>query len=90
MDYASAQTIQDRATKVLGEASALEGNSEIGTYYILLGEPQLESNKAAYNKAKNLLNKIPLKKEIIEEDAADDFAEELSIYMQDHGVTRSS
>lgn len=86
MDYAHAQTIQDRATKVLGEASALEGNSEIGTYYILLGEPQLESHKTAYSKAKNLLNKIPIKKEIIEEDAAEDFAAELAAYMREHGV----
>lgn len=86
MDYANAQTIQDRATKVLGEASALDGNREIGTYYILLGEPQLESHKSAYNKAKNLLNKIPIKKEIIEEDDAEDFANELAGYMQEHGV----
>lgn len=86
MDYANAQTIQDRATRVLGEASALDGNKEIGTYYILLGEPQLESHKTAYSKAKNLLNKIPIKKEIIEEDAAEDFADELAGYMQEHGV----
>lgn len=86
MDYANAQTIQDRATRVLGEASALEGNPEIGTYYILLGEPQLDAHKAAYTKAKNLLNKIPIKKEIIEEDAAEHFADELSEYMRGHGI----
>lgn len=86
MDYANAQTIQDRATRVLGEASALKGNTELGIYYILLGEPQLESHKAAYFRAKNLLNKIPIKNEIIEEDAAEDFADELADYMQKHGV----
>ncbi|MEO6050304.1 MAG: DUF3037 domain-containing protein [Pyrinomonadaceae bacterium] len=86
MDYATSQTIQDRATRIFGEASALDGNVEIGTYYILLGEPQLEGHKPAYTKAKNLLNKIPIKKEIIEEDAADDFAAELADYMEEHGV----
>jgi len=86
MDYAHSQSIQERATKVFGEASALEGNPEIGTYYILLGEPQLESHQAAYTKAKNLLNKIAIKKEIIEEDAAEDFAAELARYMEEHGV----
>ena len=86
MDYANAQTIQDRATRVLGEASALEGNAEIGTYYILLGKPQLEAHRTAYTKAKNLLNKIPIKKEIIEEDAAEDFADELANSMKKHGV----
>lgn len=90
LDYAQAQTIQDRATKILGEASALEGNEELGKVYILLGEPKLNSHKNAYNKAKNLLNKIPIDKEIIEEDAAEDFANDLADYMERHGVINES
>jgi len=88
MDYAQSQYIQERATRVFGEAAALEGNEEIGTYYILLGAPQLGSHKAAFEKAKNLLGKIPIKKEIIEEDAAEDFANELASYMEEHGVVK--
>jgi len=86
MDYATAETMQNRATRVLGEASALDGNTELGTYYILLGEPQDESHKSAYIKAKNLLNKIRVKKEIVEEDAAQHFADELANYMEEHGL----
>ena len=42
--------------------AALEGSSELGTYYILLGKPTTESHRTAYIKAKNLLNKIPRQK----------------------------
>lgn len=87
MDYAEASSIQDKATRILGEASALAGNQELSTYYILLGEPRNESHKSAYNKAKSLLNKIPLTKEIIEEDAADQFADHLAGYIEEHDVT---
>ncbi len=86
MDYANAGAIQQRATRVLGEGAALEGNSELGTYYILLGKPTTESHRAAYIKAKNLLNKIPIEKEIFEEDAAKDLADYLADYMERHGV----
>lgn len=86
MDYAQASSIQEKATRILGEASALEGNPELSTYYILLGEPRTESHKGAYIKAKNLLNRIPVKKEIYEEDAAKDLAAYLADYMEKHEV----
>lgn len=86
MDYANSAYIQSKATKVLGEAAALQDNKELGTYYILLGEPRIESHKSSYIKAKNLLNKIPVKKEIFEEDAADDLADLLADYIEQHGL----
>ncbi len=90
MDYAHSQTIQDRATRLLGEASALDGNPELSIYYILLGEPKQSSHKAAYVKAKNLLNRIPILKQIIEENEAKDFAAHLADYMKRHGVLGST
>lgn len=90
MDYAQSHTIQDRATRVLGEASALDGNPELSMYYILLGEPRENSHKSSYIKAKNLLNKIPIKKEIIEEDGAEHFADYLADYMEKHGVIQET
>lgn len=86
MDYAQAAYIQTKATRILGEATALSGNLELSTYYILLGKPRDINHKPAYIKAKNLLNKIPVKKEIFEEDAAKDLAEYLADYMEKHGV----
>ncbi len=38
------------------------------------------------SKLKNLLNKIPIDKEIIEENEAEDFAKEITSYMKEHGV----
>jgi hypothetical protein len=86
MDYANSHSIQDKATKVLGEATALNGTPELSTYYILLGEPRERSHKSAYSKAKDLLHRIPLKNEIIEEDGAEHFADYLSEYMKKHGI----
>lgn len=86
MDYAQAESIQNRAIKILGQATTLEDNSEIGKLYLLLGAPRNSSHKNAYIKAKNLLNKIPIDKEIIEENEAEDFAKEIKSYMKKHGV----
>src|SRR5438132_1459647 len=54
--------------------------------YLLLGPTHLEANRAAYVKAKNLLHKIPVPHELIEEDAAEDFARELADYMRRYGI----
>lgn len=86
MDYAQAESIQNRAIKILGQATTLDGNSEIGKLYLLLGAPKNSSYKNAYIKAKNLLNKIPIDKQIIEENEAEDFAKEITSYMKEHGV----
>jgi hypothetical protein len=90
MDYSRVQRIQEKAARILGDAVILDGNSEIDTLYLLLGKPELETHKAAYVKAKNLLHKIPVKNEIIDEDEAEDFANELAAYMKEHGVTTKS
>lgn len=86
MDYAQAESIQPKAIKVLGQATILKGNPEIGKLYLLLGAPKNSSHINAYIKAKNLLNKIPIDKEIIEENEAEDFAKEITSYMKEHGV----
>jgi hypothetical protein len=88
MDFAQAEFIQDKAIRVLGQATTLEGNNEIGKLYLLLGEPRISSHKNAYIKAKNLLNKIPLKKEFVEEREAEDFAKELELEMKKHGIIK--
>jgi hypothetical protein len=86
MDYAQVESIQTRAIKILGQATTLKGNPEIGKLYLLLGAPKNSSHRNAYIKAKNLLNKIPIDKEIIEENEAEDFAGVITSYMKEHGV----
>lgn len=86
MDYAQAETMQNKAAKLVGEMTILEENKDIKKIYVLLGAPRIESLRSSYVKAKNLLNKIPIDKEIIEEDEAEDFANEITSYMKEHGV----
>ena len=86
MDYAKGDSLQQRATRILGTAAALTGNKELGKLYLLLGAPRTESLRGRYDKAKNLLHKIPVPHEIIEESEAEDFAKHLEEYMREHGV----
>jgi hypothetical protein len=46
----------------------------------------LEAHRAAYVKAKNLLHKIPVPHELVEENDAEEFARKLAAYMREHGV----
>ncbi len=78
------------ATRWLGSAFALKDSRELDTLYVLLGPPLLEQHRLAYEKAKSLLNKMPIKHELIEEDAADDFADYIASYMKEHGVNDGS
>jgi hypothetical protein len=86
MDFVRADSLQEKATRWLGNATALKGHPRLGKLYVLLGEPRLEVHRSAYDKAKNLLHKMPVKHEIVEEREADSFARELADYMRQHGI----
>lgn len=86
MDYVKEESIQNKATRWLGNAVALEGNKELRKIYFLLGPPMIESYRAAYVKAKNLLHKMRIDHELIEEDAAEDFADHIEAFMKEHAV----
>ena len=67
---------------------ALEGSPELGRLYLLLGPPHLEMHRTAYVRAKNLLHRMPIPHELVEEDEAGDFAKQLADYMRQHGVLK--
>lgn len=90
MDYAAAERLQQKAAKLVGETTILSDNQEIGKIYILLGAPRQDGFQNAYIKAKNLLNKIPIPKILVEEHEAEDFAAELASFMVEHGVIESN
>jgi hypothetical protein len=89
MDLKKRENIQNKAMRWLGSAVALEANAELGTLYVLLGPPSIETNRSAYIKAKNLLHKMPIDHRLIEEDEAEDFADHISAYMREHGIGES-
>lgn len=86
MDYARPESLQKKATAWLGNATAIEGHPELATLYLLLGKPQKEEHKVAYNKAKNLLRKMPIEHVLVEEDEAEEFAKHIAAYMRAHGI----
>ncbi len=87
MDYVKPENIQSKALRLLGDAMAIKEHPEIGTLYLLLGQPREAKHWPAYIKAKNLLHrKIPLDHQLIEENEADDFAKYLQAYMVEHGL----
>jgi hypothetical protein len=86
MDFVKPESLQDKATRWLGNATALHGHPHLGRLYLLLGRPQLESHHDAYVKAKNLLHKMPVNHELVEEHDASSFAETLASFMKQHGV----
>lgn len=83
-DLARPETVQRKAVSWLGNATALQGQQEMGTLFLLLGKPQLRSLKPAYDKAKNLLRRMPVAHDIVEEDQADSFAEKFKQFVKGH------
>jgi len=86
MDYADAGTIQEKALGELGKGAALEGHPDLAKMYLLLGAPQNEAYRPKYNQAKDLLHKLSIPHQIIEEDEAEHFADYLTGYMREHGL----
>lgn len=86
LDYARPEGMQTRATIILGSATVLKDNPEIGKLYLLLGPPKRNEHPAAYKRARHLLTRVPIAHEIVEEQDADRFAKELAAYIQQHGI----
>jgi hypothetical protein len=69
MDYRQAESIQRKASQWAGTAMGLDGAEDLGTVFFLLGEPR--AHRHAYERAKALLDRVPVRHEIVEErDAA--------------------
>jgi len=86
MDFVRAESLQEKATHWLGSAAALQGHPQLAKLYLLLGQPQVESHRGAYIKAKNLLHKMPVAHMLIEENEAAAFADDLAAFMREHGI----
>jgi hypothetical protein len=77
-DYARSETLQERAIDYLGIGTALQQNQELGTLFLLVGRPTSQSHQRAYERAKHLLERIPVRHEIVEETEANTFADRLA------------
>ena len=70
-DLAAPDSIRDKAHRWLGQMDSIKDAGEPFKVYLLVGGPQDESLRPAFQRAVSILNKIPGEKEIVlEEDAA--------------------
>jgi len=82
MDYTHAARIQEKAARWLGNTTALEEDPQAraSKLYLVFHRPSIERHIAAYEKAKNLLHKIPMTHEMYE----DEDVEALSADLAEH------
>ncbi|HUF08543.1 MAG TPA: DUF3037 domain-containing protein [Rhodothermales bacterium] len=84
MDYKRTTQMQEKAARWLGNATALKENDEArdATLYFVLHPPESKKHQDAYIRAKNLLNKVPMKHEFFEEDEVESLSRELESHVQ--------
>ena len=87
MDLLDADSIRDKANRWLGRATNLKESDETFRLFVLLGEPRNDKLRAAYSKARNILNKMPVDKEFVTEQEAPRFSQEMAREMAQHPVT---
>jgi hypothetical protein len=84
-DMVDAGSILEKANRWVGRATSLNDSSERFKIHMLLGEPQDDRLRGAFEKAQNILNKMPGQKEFVRETEADAFADELAREIGEHG-----
>ena len=83
-DLMQPQSIKDKAHSWLGRMTSIKDSKDKFSVYFLVGEPQLEQSKRAFEQALNVLHKTPVKHEIIREHEADDFAAKVAGEIAEH------
>jgi hypothetical protein len=84
MDLADADGILDKANRWLGRAINLQESPEPFRLVMLIGEPRAERLRAAYANGLNILRKMPVDKELVLEQEAEQFSETLAKEMDVH------
>ena len=85
LDYLNAESIKDKAHRLLGQMAGVRSAIVNHRLYLMVGEPQIEKYKAPAQRYLNLLHKeLPLPTEIIHENDADQFSRDFSRKIQEH------
>lgn len=85
-DLSSSDSIKRKAHEWLGQIQSVSEASEPFKLYLLLGEPQQEELRSAFNKAVSILGKIPVENEIVRENNAGAFSEEFAREIEAHAA----
>lgn len=83
-DLQQPQSIKDKAHSWLGRVTSIQAAREKFKVYYLVGQPQFDRSKRAFEQALNILHKTPVEHEIIQEDEADHFAQEINSKIEEH------
>jgi Protein of unknown function (DUF3037) len=91
-DMAAAETIKDKAHKLLGQITSVNGTSENFRLYMLVARPDDDTLMPAFESALSILQKMPCDKEIVQEDEhaalADRLAQEVDDHMRQQSLIR--
>jgi hypothetical protein len=83
-DLLQASSILEKANRWVGRATTLMDSTEKFKLHILLGEPRDTALRPTFEKARNILDKIPAAKEVVAESEAEDLAEKLARDISKH------
>lgn len=83
-DLSAADSIREKAHRWLGQILSVKDAPEKFKVYLLLGDPQLEILKPAFNNAVSILRKLPVDKEIVCERNAGEWSEHFAREMAAH------
>ena len=84
LDLSSGDSIREKAHRWLGQITSVKDANERFKVYLLLGEPQHESLRPDFDKAVSILRKLPVEREIIQEEEATEFSERFAKEIEDH------
>jgi hypothetical protein len=83
-DLSSPDSIREKAHKWLGQLVSVKDARERFKVYLLLGEPQLEALRPAFDKAVSILRRLPVASEVVCEASASDFSEKFAHEIETH------
>jgi len=83
-DLAAPESITDKAHRWLGQITSIKGSKDPFKVYFLLGEPQHEKLKPAFENALSILKKMPVENELVREGEASEFSEHFAQEIEHH------
>ena len=83
-DLSSADSIREKAHKWLGQLLSVRDAKEHFKVYLLLGEPQQQALRPAFDKAISILRRLPVESEVVREERAGEFSEQFAREIEAH------
>jgi hypothetical protein len=84
LDLSSGDSIREKAHRWLGQIMSVKDAADRFKVYLLLGEPQQEGLRPAFDRAVSILHKLPVEKEIVREESATEFSERFTREVETH------